>query len=613
MSDKTLEPLVFADTDSGGTIHVTNIKGGVGKSTVATNLADVLSKRGSTVLIDLDVQGSATHALCREQQFGRSSWELFSTRYAVEPVDDRDARNPVERAFALARDLESRLLPQVVGRGEVTSLAVRVGPRLDLIPAGLDLYKQVRFHHLRNLIYNLGLCRGYYKYIVLDTPSVWNGLTRALVINSDLNLIPVTLNALSTRSLRDYLSNVKKLAQREPGVRIRIVKNEVFGTKDSKIRGKTRTMNENRCFLESLCEQVRVRNEVGISLLPQSIMFDMEIPESAIVRSAQDEGKSVRDYKRYSSAARAFEELARLVQYVLNNSTVKRLRGPLAQLRDHYTVASKLLAAAVLLAMFLWRVPASNSAAPRPIAPQQLIEQKKEDLLEHEFGAGESVFRIAKYAICRFRAVVPSSRQVNLYVNETIEIHNRTRMPGEPIVGNGTHIPAGTVLRFYPPAGIENRRQDLLCPVYDFFVSTTNDSFGYVTGDWCERGTGGGTPHYGIDVAATLGSDILSPLGGIAVRRDSRNAGRIVGVVRDGMVLFFAHMDKRYFNTGDIVKKGDAVGTVGMTGVTNGPHVHIGYGLATPAASGTAFGKCRYKLTDPKLFFYREQYVRNAG
>ena len=62
MSKKDNKTLVFADSDNGGIIHVANIKGGVGKSTIATNLASALSKRGMTLVIDLDVQGSATHA-----------------------------------------------------------------------------------------------------------------------------------------------------------------------------------------------------------------------------------------------------------------------------------------------------------------------------------------------------------------------------------------------------------------------------------------------------------------------------------------------------------------------------------------------------------------------
>ena len=69
MGQKAAKTLVFTDSDCGGIIHVANIKGGVGKSTVATNLAAALAKRGPTLLIDLDVQGSATVALGLETSF----------------------------------------------------------------------------------------------------------------------------------------------------------------------------------------------------------------------------------------------------------------------------------------------------------------------------------------------------------------------------------------------------------------------------------------------------------------------------------------------------------------------------------------------------------------
>ncbi|MFP4520749.1 MAG: ParA family protein, partial [Fibrobacterota bacterium] len=57
-----MQKLIFTEKDKGGILHVANIKGGVGKSTIATNLASAFSKTGRTLIIDLDVQGSATSA-----------------------------------------------------------------------------------------------------------------------------------------------------------------------------------------------------------------------------------------------------------------------------------------------------------------------------------------------------------------------------------------------------------------------------------------------------------------------------------------------------------------------------------------------------------------------
>jgi len=83
MGVRAKNALIFADTDNGGIIHIANIKGGVGKSTVATNLAASLSKRGPTLIIDLDVQGSATVALgYKSENSVQSSWELFRRRFS---------------------------------------------------------------------------------------------------------------------------------------------------------------------------------------------------------------------------------------------------------------------------------------------------------------------------------------------------------------------------------------------------------------------------------------------------------------------------------------------------------------------------------------------------
>ncbi len=416
MGERIKNTLIFADSDVGGIIHIANIKGGVGKSTVATNLAASLSRRGPTLIIDLDVQGSASVALGYDtDRISRTSWELFKNRFSLPYTDNND--DPlVNRLVTASKKVEARLFRQIFGYDTVKDLIVNVQPCLDLIPAGVDLFKNPTILHLQNLIYNLKICRSYYKYIVLDTPSVWNSLTRSLYKNSDLNLIPVTLNALSTKSLRDYLSNVRMLSVKHPSIKIRIIKNEVFGKQDSKLVGKARTMAENRKFLESICEQVTFEGDSGVSLLPQSIMFDIEIPESATVRNAQDEGKSVLEYQQYGAVTRAFDELARQVQYVLNslrNTDKSKLTY------QSISIIPKILAACVVFLLISANTPVTNFIAPRPLAPQQLIEPDG-GIFSHTFNDGEPLYKVAKYAICRFRARVPSMGDVNEYIKEII-------------------------------------------------------------------------------------------------------------------------------------------------------------------------------------------------
>jgi cellulose biosynthesis protein BcsQ len=609
VSDKHNKIVVFTDTDNGGVIHIANIKGGVGKSTVATNLAAALSKRGPTLLIDLDVQGSATHALGKNPADCRSSsWELFQHRFSL-PDTAVPGQHPLSRRLhGWARTMESQFFPYIVGKGEVTSVSMNVQSCFDLVPANSDLFKLVTPFRLNNFLYNLQLFRHYYKYIVLDTPSIWNNVSRSLFLNSDLNLVPVTLNALSTKSLQDYLINIRKLAQKHSGVRIRILKNEVFGRQTSAIKGKTRTMMENRKFLESLCEQVVTKTEAGVSMLPQSILFDLEIPESAIVRDAQDEGKSVDEFQQYAAVTRAFDKLSKGVQYVLNNPINGDRTDFWRRHQDHFATVAKIAAVAALAAIFTFNSPVMHPAIPRPIAPQQLVAAGTNGV-EHTFVAGESLHRLAKYAICYFRAVVPSTEDINAYAAEVVDIHNQTRMPGETTIKNLQDIPVGITIKFYPPSFIINAREKQLIPVYRYFMGLVQDPLAYMTGDWCERGTGGGTPHYGLDVAANLGSPIVSPIDGIAYVRNSVQAGHTLGIVNNNTVIFFCHMDKRFFKDNDRITRGAIVGTVGMTGKTSGPHAHIGYGIRAPKIDGVQFGNAFYKLTDPKLFFYREKFL----
>ncbi|MBN1600033.1 MAG: AAA family ATPase [Chitinispirillaceae bacterium] len=607
MGERENKALIFADTDNGGIIHIANIKGGVGKSTVATNLAASLSKRGPALVIDLDVQGSATVALGKETdpQSG-TSWDLFRKRYTV---DESSEKKWHRKYIGLIKKKLHPKAVEVLFDTDVKKIIVGIQPGLDLIPAGSGLFKMPSNTHISNLLHNVNSLRVYYKYIILDTPSVWNPLTRSLFFHSDLNLIPVTLNALSTKSLKEYLANVQKLAHRFSGIRIRIVKNEVFGKADSKVVGKTRTMNENRRYLEKLCEQVVFKSNNGVSLLPQSIMFDLEIPESAIIRNAQDEGIPVANYKQYGAITRAFDELAKRVQYVLNTPVRKNVhffQSPV------WNGASRLAAAGLFFAILGSNPAVESFSIPRTFAPQQLVVPDG-GVYSHTFKNGENIYRVAKYAICRFKAIVPSPEEIDAYIKETVSIYNLTRLSDEPRIKNTYNIPVGLKVTFYPPQSINNSQERQMVKVYRYFNGLVSDPLAYVTGDWCERGTGGGQPHYGIDVATELGAKVLSPMDGEIVVTSSINGGRTIGVVNDNMIVTFSHLDKRFFSTGMHVKAGQALGTIGMTGRTSGPHVHIGYGVRTQTRSDLVFGKYTYRLTDPKLYFYRKMYLEEVS
>ena len=82
-------------------------------------------------------------------------------------------------------------------------------------------------------------------------------------------------------------------------------------------------------------------------------------------------------------------------------------------------------------------------------------------------------------------------------------------------------------------------------------------------------------PHKGTDFAAPIGTPIISTANGTVVEsRYKGGNGNYVKVKHNSTYSTqYLHMSKRAVKVGNVVKQGDVIGYIGMTGNTSGPHV----------------------------------------
>jgi len=84
--------------------------------------------------------------------------------------------------------------------------------------------------------------------------------------------------------------------------------------------------------------------------------------------------------------------------------------------------------------------------------------------------------------------------------------------------------------------------------------------------------------HYGTDISAPRGTPIKSIFEGkIVLTGDLYYTGNTVIIDHgDGLITLYAHMDKIMAEQGQMVEKGEVIGTIGSTGRSTGPHLHLG-------------------------------------
>jgi len=173
-------------------ISFVNMKGGVGKTTLAVNVADCLNQRHNkrVLIVDLDPQFNATQCLFSGEDYIKLRSQGGHT--IVNIFDETPA--PSLSAVSGPKIIEALELE------DVKPWSIRDG--FDIIPGDLELYrvempagqgKELRLKRYLKLISKLDL----YDVVIVDTPPTPSHYMMSALLASDYYLVPVKPDPLS--------------------------------------------------------------------------------------------------------------------------------------------------------------------------------------------------------------------------------------------------------------------------------------------------------------------------------------------------------------------------------------------------------------------------------